>query len=673
LLTRCRRPGDIGQVRLSIQLKLLAGFGVVVTLMLGVGLFAVSRLGSDNAHLKVLASRVVPSTRAVGDINARMNTYRKDQLHYIGARPADRPLSAPGSIAGDLASDLALMRTDLSEYRSKRLIEDPADRRLFLDFRRAFLRYVALTASFRSLADHGQTNQANAAVGDGAGDKQWDKLKLLIGAWNDHKVSTADAAAAASESSYRVGVALILAILAAAVAVAIGVAVTLARRMTRAVHEIGFAAKAIARGEIDQHVAVRSRDELGEMAQDFESMTDYLRSTVAIAESVAEGHLDVEVRPRSERDALGNSLAAMTASLRGLATDNDRLLATSREEAHTDALTGLGNRRALMRDLEAQIAAASEQRALSFALFDLDGFKQYNDTFGHLAGDALLARLADRLKQAIDSPATAYRMGGDEFCGLAPSAGNDAALAALAAGAMSEHGEAFTIGCSYGVATLPHDAASAPDALRVADQRMYDYKQARSSASRQSTDVLLKVLSEYSPDLHADTGVVSQLATMTAERLGLPEHEVKRIEMAAQLHDIGKVAIPETILDKPGPLNDEEWEFMRRHTEIGERIVTAAPSLAHAADLVRSSHERFDGNGYPDRLAGEDIPLGAAIIAVCDAFHAMTSGRPYSARISVAEALAELRRCAGSQFDPRVVPAFCELVENPDPVVLQVA
>jgi two-component system cell cycle response regulator len=238
---------------------------------------------------------------------------------------------------------------------------------------------------------------------------------------------------------------------------------------------------------------------------------------------------------------------------------------------------------------------------------------------------------------------------------------------------MSEHGEAFTIGCSYGVATLPHDAASAPDALRVADQRMYDYKQARSSASRQSTDVLLKVLSEYSPDLHADTGVVSQLATMTAERLGLPEHEVKRIEMAAQLHDIGKVAIPETILDKPGPLNDEEWEFMRRHTEIGERIVTAAPSLAHAADLVRSSHERFDGNGYPDRLAGEDIPFGAAIIAVCDAFHAMTSGRPYSARVSVPEALAELRRCSGSQFDPRVVPAFCELVENPDPVVLQVA
>jgi response regulator RpfG family c-di-GMP phosphodiesterase len=166
---------------------------------------------------------------------------------------------------------------------------------------------------------------------------------------------------------------------------------------------------------------------------------------------------------------------------------------------------------------------------------------------------------------------------------------------------------------------------------------------------------------------------VAQLATMTAERLGLPEHEVKRIEMAAQLHDIGKVAIPETILGKPGPLDEEEWEFMRRHTEIGERIVMAAPSLAHAADLVRSSHERYDGRGYPDQLAGEDIPIGATIIAVCDAFHAMTSARPYSDRVAVIDAIAELRRCAGSQFDPRVVPAFCTVVEQLEAAPLQAA
>jgi HD-GYP domain-containing protein (c-di-GMP phosphodiesterase class II) len=141
---------------------------------------------------------------------------------------------------------------------------------------------------------------------------------------------------------------------------------------------------------------------------------------------------------------------------------------------------------------------------------------------------------------------------------------------------------------------------------------------------------------------------------------------VKRIELAGELHDIGKVAIPETILSKPGPLDQEEWEFIRRHTEIGERIVTAAPSLAHTGELIRSHHERYDGSGYPDRLAGEDIPFGASILAVCDAFGAMTKERPYSDAITIAEALSELRRCSGSHFHPRVVDAFCKLIEHPE-------
>jgi two-component system, cell cycle response regulator len=188
----------------------------------------------------------------------------------------------------------------------------------------------------------------------------------------------------------------------------------------------------------------------------------------------------------------------------------------------------------------------------------------------------------------------------------------------------------------------------------------------RASPSRQSTDVLLKALSERNPGLGEHTGVVAQLAKMTALGLGLDEHEAKRIELAGELHDIGKVAIPETILNRPGPLDEEEWEFMRRHTLVGERILTAAPSLAHVAKLVRSSHERYDGAGYPDRLATEDIPLGASIISVCDAFDAMTSARPYGATISVSAALAELRRCSGSQFHPRVVRVFCDSIERPD-------
>jgi two-component system cell cycle response regulator len=195
---------------------------------------------------------------------------------------------------------------------------------------------------------------------------------------------------------------------------------------------------------------------------------------------------------------------------------------------------------------------------------------------------------------------------------------------------------------------------------------MYQRKAGRASASRQSTDVLLVALNERNPGLGEHTGTVAQLAKMTAQGLELDDNEVKRIELAGELHDIGKVAIPETILNKPGALDEEEWEFMRRHTLIGERILIAAPSLAHVAELVRSSHERYDGGGYPDQLAGDDIPLGASIIAVCDAFDAMTSTRPYGAEVSVAHALTELRLCSGSQFHPRVVRAFCDVIKRPD-------
>ena len=257
-------------MKVSVQLKLLAAFGVVVALMLAVGLIAIARLGSDNQHLGRLASKVVPSTRAVGDINALMNKYRKDQLHYIVALPADRPLSAEGSIAGDLAEDLSLMSDNLRAYRSGRLIEDPADGRLLSTFQRDFARYVAITAAFRPLADQGRILKAGEVVGNGAGDAEYNKLKEVIAAWNGHEIKTAQAAAIASDSSYNLSVTLILALLAAAVAIALAVAIVFARRTTRAVHEIGSAAKAIAQGDIDQRVDVRSRDEFGEMAKDFD-------------------------------------------------------------------------------------------------------------------------------------------------------------------------------------------------------------------------------------------------------------------------------------------------------------------------------------------------------------------------------------------------------------------
>jgi diguanylate cyclase (GGDEF)-like protein len=350
-----------------------------------------------------------------------------------------------------------------------------------------------------------------------------------------------------------------------------------------------------------------------------------------------------------------------------LVHENGLLLAASREEALQDSLTGLRNRRGLLRDLELELPQASREAPLLLAVFDLDGFKQYNDTFGHLAGDALLTRLGERLNTTLDGLATAYRMGGDEFCVLAPAGarGTDG-IAQLAADSLTEKGELFSVGCSFGTALVPTDASTVTQALRLADLRMYEHKTGRSSASRQSTDVLLQVLSERSPEMHEHLSDVARLAVMTAHRLELPEHEVKRIQVAAELHDVGKTALPDTLLNKPAKLNAEEWRFMRSHTLIGERIVLAAPSLAHAADLVRSSHERFDGGGYPDGLVGEAIPLGASIIAVCDAFDAMTTDRAYRKAMSTDDARAELRSCSGTQFHPAVVDAVLPLTHAPE-------
>lgn len=355
---------------------------------------------------------------------------------------------------------------------------------------------------------------------------------------------------------------------------------------------------------------------------------------------------------------------------RRLGAANAMLLNTSRGQALNDALTGLGNRRALMADLEAtfvQQTATPGQRAV-LTLLDLDGFKEYNDSFGHPAGDELLARLGDRLRITIGSLGTAYRMGGDEFCVLANLDGDDGeVISLLAAAALSDDGQGFDIRCSYGNAVLPAEASAPEEALSVADLRMYAQKTSgRKSAGRQSTDVLLRVLGERSTDLEEHTSDVARLAQKTARRLGLFTEDLRRITLAGELHDIGKTAIPDAILNKPGPLDDDEWAFMRRHTLIGERIVSAAPSLAPAGELVRSSHERYDGAGYPDALRGDEIPLGSRIIAVCDAFSAMVSDRPYRPGIPVTQAIAELRHCSGTQFHAEIVDAFCAMLEHPD-------
>jgi two-component system cell cycle response regulator len=341
--------------------------------------------------------------------------------------------------------------------------------------------------------------------------------------------------------------------------------------------------------------------------------------------------------------------------------ENLRLLERSRREAVTDGLSGLPNRRALLGDLERVLA---ERAPAAVVFFDLDGFKQYNDSFGHSAGDALLRRLGQRLAKSVADAGTAYRLGGDEFCVvLEDSPDGRAERITAAASALVESGEGFDIAASYGVVTLPDDAADASTALKLADERMYDHKSGRGTARRaEARGVLLQVLSEREPALHEHIDGVARLALATAREYGLSAEDCDVIARAAELHDIGKLAIPDAILGKPGPLDPDELELMRRHTVVGERILVAAPALRPVARLVRASHERWDGTGYPDRLAGLEIPLGARIIAVCDAYDAMTTDRPYRAAMPAEAALRELRRCAGTQFDVDAVRAFCAAV-----------
>jgi len=342
----------------------------------------------------------------------------------------------------------------------------------------------------------------------------------------------------------------------------------------------------------------------------------------------------------------------------------------AQELALQDPLTGLGNRRRLMADLNRRLGAATADRPLVLAMFDLDGFKAYNDTYGHATGDALLKRLGDKLAATMAGRGQSYRMGGDEFCVLATVAAHEAPETVDCAGqALSDRGHGFDVHASCGWVLLPDEQAGDPSsALRIADRRMYAQKSlGRASAGRQTVDVLLKVLSERSAELGVHLHDVTGLCRAVAERLQLSAEDIGPLLQAASLHDIGKAAIPDAILDKPGPLNADDWSFMRTHTVIGERILCAAPALTQAARLVRSSHERWDGSGYPDRLRAESIPLGARIIAVCDAYDAMVSSRPYRSRMSREVALEELRRCAGSQFDGMIVEAFCAIVAERAP------
>ena len=351
--------------------------------------------------------------------------------------------------------------------------------------------------------------------------------------------------------------------------------------------------------------------------------------------------------------------------------------------ALTDPLTGLGNHRHFHERLQRELAAAEETgTTVALCRVDIDDFKSVNDHHGHPVGDRVLGQVASRLRQGGES----FRLGGDEFAVLLPGLDERAALGVARSivervgAAQIEHVGSITV--SAGVASFPVQGVGRDELIRLADSALYWAKEDGKNRARayESTAIELKQLQQLadSPDRAARyraaaslakavdardayTGShserVGELAGRIARRLGVEEPQVELIRLAASLHDLGKLAIPEEILRKPSSLNESEQLVLQRHPQIGFRMLESL-GVEPIAEWVLHHHERWDGDGYPTRLRGEELPLGARIVFVADAYAAMTSERVYRKPLSPREALEELERCAGTQFDPSVVEAF---------------
>jgi len=388
--------------------------------------------------------------------------------------------------------------------------------------------------------------------------------------------------------------------------------------------------------------------------------------------------------------------AALAFTQRGINSERQRVevvwrtrQAEMQDVAGRDDLTGLPNRRFFYKRMQEELKTAARlKKPLSILMLDVDDLKLINDEFGHQVGDQALRSFGSVLNREVGEGNLTARIGGDEFAVILPGADRREAdkivwriWDELAKTPVNETASAsIFLGVSVGIGGYPWGGQTLEEIIHWADAKLYANKLERKGFKHTDrdgknetrlvaavVDVLSSALEVRDKMTHRHARRVARMSVFVAREMKLSEDEVLQIEYAAALHDIGKIGVTDGILFKEAALEADEWQEMRRHSELGFKILNGVDFLRDAAEIVYSHHEHFDGGGYPRGLRGNEIVLGARVFAVVDAYDAMTSRRPYREAMTQDDALEEIMRHAGSQFDPVTVEAFLRMVRrNPD-------
>ena len=387
--------------------------------------------------------------------------------------------------------------------------------------------------------------------------------------------------------------------------------------------------------------------------------------------------------------AADSALAAGIAALVGVALENARLYDDARYLAQRDPVTGLLNHRGINTQLEKELARNGRSGGcFAVVMMDLDNFKLFNDTYGHVVGDQVLQNVAALLEKSVRRADIVGRYGGDEFVALLPDTDAHGAVRTIdrirtalrESGYTADSGSRVPVFMSYGVATYPFDGRQLSELLAAADANLYRSKrqggdsvtapgsEEGGSETKSGVFTVLDGLvttvdnKDHYTRKHSDD--VCERAVAVASELGLSSETQRCLRIAALLHDVGKIGIPDHILRKPGSLTEEEYEAIKQHVNLGELVINEIPNLVDVLGAVSSHHERYDGEGYPRGLKGQDIPLLGRILAVTDAYSAMTTDRPYRKALTPEEARRELIDVSGTQLDPKVVAAFLAILDD---------